>query len=192
MNVRKTAIGTNLALIVLIVGLCFLIPWIWRSLPYGIKQFFMGRSNSIYYVGVFHGFVTKTAMWLIIIVCIIDAILKKRGALSAFSSLNIPIVLGIPVVIFVFIPVSAYIFWGLCYIASIIGVYWSFRKIIGNNQSGGQKLISFIISIKAGAGTGYNHISDHYIVFIAALVLVTFFALLLVSFANYAIVNWQA
>jgi len=189
MNVRKTAATTNLALIVLIIGLSFLIAWIWRSLPYEIWRFFMGRSQWIYYIGWFHGFITKTAMWLIIIVGIIDAILKRRGVLSAFSSLNVPIVLGVPVVLFVFIPVSAYIFLGLCYVAAIIGVYWTFRKIIGNNQSGGQKLIPFINSIKTGAGTGTNHISDRYTVFGAALVLAVFYALLLVSFAIYVIEN---
>lgn len=190
MNVRETT-PVTLSLIVLIIGFSLLIPLIQRSLPYEVWRFFEGRSYALYYIGGFHAFMTKAAVWLVIIVGFIDAILKNRAALSMLSSLNIPIALGIPILRLVFIPVSAHIFWGLFYVAAIIGVYWTFRKFIGNNHPGGQKLIPFIKGIKAGAGSGSTHVSDRYAVFGVSLFLVAFYALLIVSFAIYVIANWS-
>lgn len=190
MNVRKTT-SVTLSLLVLIVGLGFLLPLIQRSLPYEIWRFFEEKFYSLDNIDGVHAFMIKTAIWLIIIVGIIDAILKSRAAFSVLSSLNIPIVLGIPILVFIFIPVSSYIFWGLFYVVVIIGVYWTFRKLIGNNYSGGQKLIPFTKGIKSGVGTESGHVSDRYVVFGMSVFLAVFYSLLLVSFAVYVIANWS-
>jgi len=186
MNVRKMS-ATTFSLAVLIIGLYFLLPEMKHILPNNVWYSFYGRLPSQYYIGKYHSFILSASAWLIVLVGIIDAILNNRVALNLLSSLKVPIVLSIAVIIFLFIPVNNYIFWGLVYIALILGILWIFRIIILNNHPGGKKLIPFIKEIREGVRYGGNHISDCYTVFGVSILLTGVYVILLVSFAVYVI-----
>ena len=189
MNVR-TATATTFSLIVLIVGLYLLIPEIRHTLPPEMWRTLNKWFHSQYYIGVYHSFILFASAWFIVIVGIIDVILNNRVAVALLLSLNVPIILSIITIILLFFPVNVYIFWGMVYISLILGILWTFRKIISNNHREGQKLIPFIKEIKTGVGTGRNHISDRYIVFGISILLTGVYILLLVSFVIYVIVYW--
>jgi len=186
MNVRRMS-ATTFSLAVLIIGLYFLVPEMRHILPNNVLYSFYGRLPSQYYIGKYHSFILSASAWLMVVVGIIDAILNSRVVFYLLSSLKVPIVLGIAVIIFLFIPVNNYIFWGLVYIASILGILWTFRIIILNNHPGSKKLIPFIKEIKEGVGYGGNHISDRYTVFGISIILSGVYVILLVSFAFYVI-----
>jgi len=186
MNVRRMS-ATTFSLAVLIIGLYFLVPEMRHILPKNVWYSFYGRLPSQYYIGKYHSFILSTSVWLMVVVGIIDAILNSRVAFYLLSSLKVPIVLGIAVIIFLFIPVNNYIFWGLVYIASILGILWTFRIIILNNHPGGKKLIPFIKEIKEGVGYGGNHNSDRYTIFGVSIILAGVYVILFVSFAFYVI-----
>jgi len=189
MSVRKIS-ATTFSLIVLVIGLYFLLPEIWRNLPNKVWYLFYGRFPPQYYIGNYHSFILSASAWLIVVVGIIDAILNNRIALNLLSSLKVPIVMCISIIALLFVPVNNYIFWGLVYIVLILAILFIFRKIILNNHPGGKKFILFIKEIKTGAGTGGNHISDRYTVFGISILLAGVYILLLVSFVVYLIVYW--
>jgi len=187
MNVRRMS-ATTFSLAVFIIGLCFFVPEMRHILPNNVLYSFYGQLPSQYYIGKYHSFILSASAWLIFVVGIIDAILNNRVAFYLLSSLKVPIVLGIAVIIFLFIPVNNYIFWVLVYIALIFSVLWTFRVIILNNNPGGKKLIPFIKEIKEGVGYGGNNISDRYAVFGVSIILAGVYIILLVSFTFYVIV----
>jgi len=186
MNVRRMS-ATTFSLAVLIIGLYFLVPEIRHILPKNVWYSFYGRLPSQYYIGKYHSFILSASAWLMVVVGIIDAILSNRVALNLLPSFRVSIILIISIIVFLFIPANNYIFWGLIYIASILGILWTFRVIILNNHPGGKKLIPFIKEIKKGVGYGGNHISDRYTVFGISIILAGVYVILLVSFAFYVI-----
>ena len=191
MNVRKIS-STTFSLILLIVGLCFFIPKILHILPYEVWHIIDRRFSSQQYIGIHHSFILTFSVWLIVVVGAIDAIFQNRVMLKLLFSFNVPVVLGIPIMLFVFIPsINDYLFWGLFYFTLIFGIYWTFRKFISNNYPGGQKLILFIKNIKTGTATGDNHILDRYTVFGISILLIVVYTLLLVSFVVYVVTYWR-
>jgi hypothetical protein len=192
MNVRKTT-GTTFSLVVLIVGLSYLFPVIMNALPGEVAYTLVGRFHPQYEVGSYHVFIINAAIWISIVAGIIDAILNNRIAFSLLSSLNIPLVMAIPAIIIAVIPAAnIYMFWGLFYVIVILGVYWTFRKVVKNNHSSAQKLIPFIKDIKMGGGMPSGHKSDHYIVFGVSALLIAVWAILILSALVFVIANWQA
>jgi hypothetical protein len=186
MNVRRMS-ATTFSLAVLIIGLYFLIPEMRHILPNNVLYSFYGRLPSQYYIGSYHSFILSASAWLIVVVGIIDAILYNRVALNLLPSFKVSIVLIISIIVFLFIPVNNYIFWGLVYIALILGILWIFRMVILNNHPSGKKLIPFIKEIKEGVGAGANHISDRYTVFGVSILLTGVYVILLVSLIVYVI-----
>lgn len=190
MNVRKTT-ATTFSLVVLIIGLYLLIPVIQRALPYEVWHIIDERFYQKHSISGFYSSILSISVWLIVVVGIFDAILNNRVALALLSSLNIPVILGIIVIIFTSIPsVNNYLFWGLLYTTTILGIYWTFRKFITNNHPKGQKLIPFIQKIKLGVETGSGHISDRYTVFSISILLTGVYVLLIVSFVVYVVAHW--
>ena len=191
MNVRKTT-GTTFSLIVLIVGVYFLLSASRHILPLEVLRLIDKRFYSQYYIGKYHSFLQFVSAWLIVVVGIVDVILNNRVNFALRFSFNIPIILSIPMIIFIFIPlINAYLFWGLIYVILILGVFWTFKKFITNNHNGRLKLIPFIKEIMNGVGSGSNHISDRYIVFGISILLIGVYTLLLVSFVIYVITYWS-
>jgi len=192
MTVRK-ATGTTVSLVVLIVGIVYLLPVIKNSLPYEVFYTLDERMFPQFVHGSFTFFIVKTAIWLIIVVGIFDAILRNRVALGLLSSLNIPIVMSLPVIITAFIPqANIYIFWTVLQISVIIGIYWAFRKTIRNNHSGGQKMIPFVKEIKNFGGMHSGHVSDHFSVWVVSLLLLVVFAVTIISLLVFLAIHWNA
>ena len=191
MTVRK-ATGTTISLIILIAGLAYLLPLAVNSLRYEVNSTIYGRMYLLDNFGGPYPFVVKAAIWSIIVSGILDAILRNKVALGLFSSLNIPIVMCIPVFIAAFIPpVNSYMFWAVLQLAVILGTYWAFRKTIRNNHSGGQKLIPFIKEIASAGGTPRGHASDHYVVWGASLFLLVVWFVSLIAFVVFVATNWN-
>jgi len=191
MAVRK-ATGTTVSLIVFIVGIVYFLPIIRNTLPYQWFYTLTGRMYPQYAIGGFYPLAVKTAIWIILVVGILDAILRNKIALGFLSSLNIPIVLSIPVIITAFIPrANLYLFWAILQFAVIIGIYWTFRKIMHNNHPGGQKLIPFIKEIKDVGGAKNRHISDHLTVWVTCLLLLAVFSTAVISFVVYIATHWS-
>lgn len=192
MSVRKAA-GTTFWLIVLFVGFSFMLPVIRNALPYEIIYPLETRLHPQYYMSRFFPFVVNLAMWAAIVVGTIDVILNNRNHFALLKSYNVLIVLAIPVIITACIPpVTINMFWGVLQLTAILGTYWTFRKFIHNNRRGGQKLIPFIKEIKNTGGSPIGHISDHYIVWGASLVLITIYALQIILFIVFVSTNWNA
>ncbi|MDR2903221.1 MAG: hypothetical protein LBU77_01755 [Clostridiales bacterium] len=190
MNVRKTS-ETTLSLVVLLIGLYILFPIIMRELPNEIVYTVLGRFNSQIYSTEFYPAIVKFAFYTIFAVGILDAILCHRVAFRLFASLNISIVLGVAIIVTTLMPIpNPYIFWAVIQVVAIIGVYWTFRKLIHNNHSGGQKMIAFIKTIKAGAERNNNtHISDHYTVFGVSVFLIGLYSALVVSLLVFVVTH---
>jgi hypothetical protein len=192
MNVRKAS-ATTLSLVVLIIGLCILFPIIMRSLPYEAVYTLADRFHPQYYFSRYFPFIVKIAIWIIIAAGLLDAIMRHKIAFGLFSSLNVPFMLCIPVFIITFIPpVNPYMFWGAMQVIAIIGVYWTFRKLIRNNHSGGQKLIAFIKEIGTGGGSHSGHISGHYAVFCISILLIAVCVLLIISMLLFVVTHRNA
>ena len=187
MNVRKTA-GTTFWLIALFVGFSFLISAIRNEF-----LFLLSRLQPQYYVGSYYFFVVSLAMWAAIIAGTVDVILNNRYHLTLLKSYNVLIVMAIPVIITAAIPfVSIPMFWAVLQLAAVIGTYWTFRKLIHNNHKSGQKVIPFIKEIKTRGGSPACHISDHYAVWGASLLLVGLYALQVISLIVFVAVNWNS
>jgi membrane protein insertase Oxa1/YidC/SpoIIIJ len=180
MNVRKAA-GTTFWLIFFFAGLSYLLPAIGNSLPNAIAEaarLLYAKMHPQGYIGDYFTFVAYIAILIMIVVGVLDAIMNNRRHFQLLASFNVLIVLSLPVIVTAVIPpVTLNIFWGILQLVAILGTYWTFRKFIRNNRKEGQKLIPFVKEIKIGGGTPTGHISDHYIVFGASLVLLAFGAL---------------
>ena len=190
MSVKK-ATGTTISLIVLVVGTIYLIPIIISVLPY--RAFFPldARAYSHYPIGGYYPFSMKATIWIIVGVGILDAILRRKVAFGLLSSLNIPIIMSIPIIITEFIPqASFYIFWVIMQITAIVGIYWSFRKIIRNNHPYGQKLFSFIKKSNHPGAERTGHVSDHYVVWGVSLLLFIVYIILIIAFLFFMITHW--
>lgn len=192
MSVRKVA-GTTSWLIVLFVGFSFLVLAIRKELPSDIVRPVLLRLHPQYYMGSYFPFIVNLAMWAAIVVGTIDVILNNRNHIELLKSYNVLIAMAIPVIITAIIPsVSMSMFWGIFQVAAVIGTYWTFRKFIHNNHKGGQKLIPFIKEIKALGGTPTGHVSDHYAVWGASLLLICLYALQVISLIVFVGVNWNS
>jgi len=191
LTVRK-ATGTTVSLLILIIGIAYLFPIVRNALPYRVLYTLYERIYSQYTLGGIYPFFVKFAVSIIVLVGILDAILRNKTALGLLSSLNIPIVMSIPVIITALIQkANMYMFWAILQIAVIIGVYWTFRKIIRNNRPSGQKLIQFIKGLKSGGGEHNGHASDHCIVLGACLLLLIVYASVIISFILFVANHWS-
>ena len=187
----KRVTGTTISLAALFVGIVFLFPIIMRVLPYKALYPLDERVCSYYSLGGFYPFFIKAAICIIIGAGILDAILRRRVALGLLSSLSVPIVLCIPIVITALIPrANFYMFWLVMQIAVIIGVYWTFRKITYNNYSGGRKLIPFIKGIKNSGSTRNAHVIDHFVVWGVSLLLLIVCIIVIVAFIVFIATHW--
>jgi hypothetical protein len=83
-------------------------------------------------------------------------------------------------------------FWAVLQVSAVIGVYWTFRKLIRNNHPDGRKMIPFIKEIKTAGGIPRGHISDHYGIFGMSLFLIAVYVLLLLSLIIFAATYWGA
>jgi len=189
-NVRKIT-GTTVSFLMWIIAVYFLFPRILNALPYEAVDTLEWRFHPQYVSG-YDTFIIFAAIWVMVAAGVIDSILNNRVALGLLASFNIPLVLAIPVIILAFIhPVNEHIFWCVLYVTVILGIYWTFRKIIANNHPSGQKLIPFIKDIKTGGGVPGGHASDHYTVFVFSLFLIALQMTLIISMIIYAVNNWQ-
>jgi len=197
MNVRKVS-KTTFSLIVLIVGLIYLLPVIRYALLYGEFYTLGNRLYELYYLGGYYlggyyPFIVNAAIWIMIVAGMLDVIMRNKVAFDVLSSLNIPITVSIPVIIAALFPsVDLIMFWGILQLAVILGIYGTFRKIIRNNHTNGQKMTPFIKKIKTAGGRPNGHIYDHYVVFGTSLLLLAVYALLVLSFLIYVATHWQA
>ena len=187
MNVKKATRAT-FWLVFLFTGIILLIPVIKQVLPYEILFSLDIRFRPENDIKSFFPFIVNLAVWIMIAAGTLDVILNNKAHFQLLGSFSVIIVLGIPIIVIASIPsVTLYIFWGAYQLIAILGTYWTFRKIIKNNKLSGQKLISFIKEIKTGGGIPMGHVSDHYIVFGMALILIILQAVLIVSMLIYMI-----
>jgi len=190
MTVRKAA-GTSVSLAVLIVGAILLLPVIKKLLPNEITEIIARRTPNPSSIAGFYTLVVKAGVWMVILAGALDAIMQKRVAMGLLASLNIPLVMCIPVIIAGTIPqLGLYLFWAITQATVMAGAYWAFRKVMRNNRLGGQKLVPFIKEIKELGGMQGGHISDHFVIWGASLLLLAFCALSIVSLLVYIAVNW--
>ena len=190
MTVKKSK-GTALSLIVLIVAIMYLLPVVRNALPYEVPYILGERMNPGHAIGSLYPLIVKASVWLIVVAGALDAILRNKVALGLLSSFSVPIVMGVPVAIAAFIPrVDLYLFWAMLHIAAMIGLYWTFRKIIRNNCPGGQKMIPFVRAIKDVGGAHNGHAADHYTVWATALLLLAANAIVTISFLVFVAVHW--
>ena len=190
MTVRKAA-GTSVSLAVLIVGAILLLPVIKKLLPNEITEIIARRTPNPSSIAGFYTLVVKAGVWMVILAGALDAIMQKRVAMGLLASLNIPLVMCIPVTIAGTIPqVGLYLFWAIAQATVMAGAYWAFRKVMRNNRLGGQKMVPFIKEIKELGGMQGGHISDHFVVWGVSLLLLAFCALSIVSLLVYIAVYW--
>ena len=190
MTVKK-ANGTTLSLIVLAAAIAYFLPMIKGALPGELLDILGARMDPGYTLGSLYPQIVKAAFWLIAAAGILDAILRNRVAFGLLSSFSVPIVIGIPVVIMALVQqLDLHIFWAILHVAAIVGLYWTFRKIIRNSRPGGQKLISFIKEIKDAGGAYHSHAVDHFTVWGTALLLLAADVIVVVSLAVFVVVYW--
>ncbi len=192
MNVKKMA-ETTFWLIVFFVGMSFLLPTIRQDLPYEIILILEPRLHSQYFIGSFFPFLVNIAFWIMIAFATLDAILNNKLHFELLGSFSVILVLGITTIILAITPlVTPYIFWGILQVIAILGTYSTFRKLMHNIHSGGQKMMSFIKGIKNGGGSPKGHIADHYIVFIMGLVLLAVGVVQILSLLIYTLMHWNS
>ena len=184
MNVKKASV-TTIWLIGLFVGIAILLPLIKQALPKELM-------HPTYYIGGFYPIVVNLASWAMLLAAAIDVVLNSKYHVGLLGSFVVILILSVPTIIVAIIPgVTPYIFYGICQFLSIIGTYWSFRKITYNLRSGGQKMIPFIKEIKNRGDSPIGHIIDHNVVYAGSLALLAIGALLVLSFLIYMIAYWN-
>jgi len=187
----KKAKATTLSLIALAAAIVLLLPVIRNALPYEVLLTLDSRMNPGHAFGSLYPLIVKAAIWLIVAAGVLDAILRNNAAFFLLSSMNVPIVLGFPIVIAAFVPsVSLHLFWAVFHIAVMIGIYWAFRKIAHGLRPGGQKLVSFVKEIKDAGGARKCHVADFYAAWGTALLLLAAGAIVAVSFFVFVAVHW--
>ena len=213
MTVRKTA-AITLSIFVFLFGFGFLIknysnllseniPEIMEYIP-AVELRLMPYGN----LGNYYPTLFSLIMWVILFACLIDGILNKKVAFGLLSSINIPILLFIGTIILLFIEQLSLIrLWGILLLLMLIGLYFTFIKIIRthmkatgsynsyryNNSFKGVYLAvnSIIEDLLTGREATKCNVIDRVTAYVVASILFVLEIILFISFIVYMITYWS-
>ena len=187
MTVKKFS-ATTISIVIITACIIIFLPIVLRNNFTEILRIMNVRFMLIKRQGDYHLSVLSIAIAIIAITCFFDAILHNRVALMLFASFNIPLFLSILLIIISYIQqINSSIYLIALYVILVLGIYWSYRKIISNNIPGGLSLIRFFKTFTSSVGTGSGHIADRIIVFIMSLICAVYFFILSAALIIYAI-----
>ena len=189
MTIRKYS-KTTVSLMVIIIGLLVLgTAVIEKKLPYDITSPFLRMANAYEYLGAWTAFTVRFSAWLMLFVGVVDSVLKTQTGFGIFSSMRVPIVMCVPLVIAVLTLKNDIWFWMLVGIVNVVAIAWSYNIIMNDCCSVKRNVFAFLFKLKNRSFKENVEKTDALIGFVVSGMLSAWFWVVLITTVTYAITN---